>query len=32
MITECEAARDQAALLAILYHTKQIEDKYGAPR
>jgi hypothetical protein len=23
--------RDQAALLAILYHTQQIEDKYGAP-
>ncbi len=32
MITACEAARDQAALLSILYHTRQIEDTYGPPR
>ncbi len=29
MILECESARDQAALISILFHTKKIRDEYG---
>lgn len=31
MITECAAAKDQAALISILFHTKKIEEEHGTP-
>ena len=29
MILECTEAKDQAALISILFHTKRIEEQYG---
>jgi hypothetical protein len=31
MILECQAAKDQAALISILFHTKKIKDEFGSP-
>jgi hypothetical protein len=32
LITECTEAKDQAALISILFHTKKLEEQYGTPR
>ena len=31
IITECSEAKDQAALISILFHTKRLEEEYGPP-
>lgn len=32
LITECTEAKDQAALISILFHTKKLEEEYGTPK
>ena len=31
LITECKEAKDQAALISILFHIKKMEEEYGVP-
>ena len=31
MITECKEAKDQAALISILFHVKKMEEDFGSP-
>jgi hypothetical protein len=31
MMTECEEAKDQAALISIMFHTKKLLEEYGPP-
>ena len=32
LITECSEAKDQAALISILFHVKKMEEQYGEPQ
>ena len=32
MVQTCEAAKDQAAVLSILFYTRKIVEEYGVPR
>ena len=31
LITECTEAKDQAALISVLFHVKKMEEQFGAP-